>query len=47
MQHTVIIYASKRQLRTLKTQVSAILTTYADSALVEVTPRQLDQLTSE
>ena len=47
MQHTVIIYASKRQLRTLKTQVSAILTTYADSALVEVTTQQLDQLTSE
>lgn len=37
----------KRQLRALKTQVSAILTTYADSALVEVTTQQLDQLTSE
>ena len=47
MQYTAIIYATKRQQRTIKSHVSSVLTLYPDSALVEVTTQQLDQLTAE
>ena len=47
MRQTAIIYISKRQQRTIKSQVSAVLTAYPDSVLVEVTAQQLDQLTAD
>ena len=47
MLQTAVIYANKRQQRTLKGQVSSVLTTYADSMLVEVTAQQLERLTDD
>lgn len=44
MLHTAVVYANKRQQRTLQTWVSTVLTAYPDSLLVEVSDEQIDHL---